>query len=112
MKYFCYLFSCYFLLLSLIPCSDIHEVNTSGSTIIANISTDEHSNCPHETEQDFCSPFCTCNCCGQLFTEAKFVKFASFALIMRFLKEKSTFTYLENWSNYDFKDFFQPPQVA
>jgi hypothetical protein len=94
------------------PCTDIHDVSTSESTIVANISTNSHSNCPHETEQDFCSPFCTCNCCGQLFTEAKFVKFTSFEpILLRFFKEKSTFSYLAKWSNCDLKEFFQPPQV-
>jgi hypothetical protein len=68
MKFFCYIFSLYFLALSIVPCTDIHAMNGSESAELASFSTDSHENCPHENGSDFCSPFCVCSCCGQNFT--------------------------------------------
>jgi hypothetical protein len=56
------LFLClYFMLLSVMPCSDAVECTESINTTIA--ALDDHGNHSHEAE--LCSPFCICLCCGQ-----------------------------------------------
>jgi hypothetical protein len=47
------------LTLSLVPCSD--AMNECKPKVI----THEESSHSHKTDHDdFCSPFCSCNCCG------------------------------------------------
>ena len=111
MKYFCYIFSLYFLALSVMPCSDIHDMNSSVGSEFASISTDNHSNCPHEEEQDFCSPFCVCSCCGQFFVATRLPKLSFHLPIIRNFKEKSCFLFSENWQSDYLKSIFRPPQV-
>jgi hypothetical protein len=56
------LFLClYFMLLSVMPCSDVEECTESINTSIA--ALESHGDHSHEAE--LCSPFCVCLCCGQ-----------------------------------------------
>jgi len=48
------------------PCADIHAYVVSGVNPTSAITTQDHNDCPHEKDSDFCSPFCICNCCGQV----------------------------------------------
>lgn len=60
MKCFLAIFSVYFLALSLMPCTDALGMNAQNTSNIE--ITKAHNN---ETEHnDFCSPFCICNCCN------------------------------------------------
>ena len=67
MKLISYILSIYMLVLALVPCSDgidfIHG-NCDSSTEIADNS---HNHSDHD-HQDLCTPFCTCTCCGSMFT--------------------------------------------
>lgn len=114
MKYFCYLFSLYFLVLSAMPCTDIHNLNTSVRDEYASIFTDNHSNCPHEAEPDFCSPFCVCSCCGQLFVaiQLPIPEFRFQLRMIRNSKEKNDFLFAQYWQNHDLKSIFRPPQLG
>lgn len=111
MKYFCYIFSLYFLALSVMPCSDIHDMNSSAGTELASISADEHSNCPHE-KQDFCSPFCDCACCGMTINfQVAFhftTKFPSIPLPI----VSENFSYQSPNSLQYLQAVFQPPQIG
>jgi hypothetical protein len=91
------------------PCTDIHDMNTSAGSELANISTDNHSTCPHE--QDFCSPFCVCSCCGQLFVLTQLPNFSPALPIIHNYKEKTCFLFSENWQSNYLKSIFRPPQV-
>ena len=93
------------------PCTDIHDMNSSVGSEFASISTDNHSNCPHEEEQDFCSPFCVCSCCGQFFVATRLPKLSFHLPIIRNFKEKSCFLFSENWQSDYLKSIFRPPQV-
>lgn len=93
------------------PCTDIHDMNTSVGNEFASISADEHSNCPHE-KQDFCSPFCDCACCGMTI---------SFQLIFHFNTKFQSFPFLIVTENFSYQSFhslqylqgvFQPPQIG
>lgn len=61
-KFLAILFSAYILLLNCIPCSDQENWQNENSEQTYQTTTD-HSD--HNHEADFCSPFCTCSCCGQ-----------------------------------------------
>lgn len=71
-KWLCHIFNIYLLVMACIPCTDIHakEVLTKN---ISSISIDTHKNCPHETEDDNCSPFCICSCCGHTLTITPYI---------------------------------------
>lgn len=62
------MFNIYLLVMACIPCTDIHAKEVLTSPNINLISIDKHTNCPHETEDDNCSPFCICSCCGHTLT--------------------------------------------
>lgn len=51
----------YFMLLSIMPCSDVEECMSASQTSISALT--DHGNHSHESEM--CSPFCVCACCGQ-----------------------------------------------
>lgn len=60
-KFLTILFSVYILFLNCIPCSDQENCQKLSSEQTYTATTD-HSDHQHDT--DFCSPFCTCSCCG------------------------------------------------
>lgn len=64
MRPFVIIFAFYILALSIMPCSDVHNdcVKTENQ-----ITQNENHN--HKSDHnDFCSPFCTCNCCQTVMT--------------------------------------------
>ncbi|MEI9955372.1 MAG: DUF6660 family protein [Ferruginibacter sp.] len=74
MKLLAILFSFYILLLPALPCRDSKECNTDKQTVM--IQPDNHDQ--HHHEDEGCSPFCSCACCGQTFAP-------SFSLIKQLL---------------------------
>ncbi|MHB8259029.1 MAG: DUF6660 family protein [Bacteroidia bacterium] len=61
MKLFCFLFSTYILLLCSMPCTDICNENKDD---IIKCEILENPVNPHENET--CTPFCNCFCCGSI----------------------------------------------
>jgi hypothetical protein len=61
MKLFHVFLSIYILVLSSLSCTDVDDI--SSKKITTEISTGQSSN-PHEDET--CSPFCICACCGSM----------------------------------------------
>lgn len=60
LKFFNYIFSLYILCLSVLPCADRAECNVFEKDKA--VSSTEHSD--HNLEDEQCSPFCICSCCG------------------------------------------------
>ncbi len=60
MKIISFIFSFYFFTLAIIPCCDETECNELEQTTIA--QSQDHST--HQHENEICSPFCICSCCG------------------------------------------------
>lgn len=60
MKWIAILLSVYLMALSNMPCADM-EVNSAMHKTAQFSSEDNHS---HDKDNDLCSPFCACNCCG------------------------------------------------
>src|SRR5687767_2855298 len=55
-------FSIYLLCLAVCPCSDQNTCEDEVKAGVAMNTTDGHEHSPDE--QDFCSPFCICQCCS------------------------------------------------
>ncbi|WET03165.1 DUF6660 family protein [Flavobacterium sp. YJ01] len=60
MKWIAIILSVYLMALSNMPCADM-EVNSAMHKTAQFSSEENHS---HDKENDLCSPFCACNCCG------------------------------------------------
>lgn len=60
MKWITILLSIYLMALSNMPCADM-EVNSVAHKTAQFSSEANHT---HDKQNDLCSPFCTCNCCG------------------------------------------------
>ena len=71
MKWFCYLFSFYILLLSGLPCTDGNcdqlEQRTQGNPSTSMVAA-SHSGIPQKHDFDSCSPLCTCQRCATHYT--------------------------------------------
>ena len=105
MKWVSFMLCIYFMLLSVMPCSDGEECNAPIQTSISAI--DDHGNHSHESEM--CSPFCTCLCCGQ------FVSTASDEASISQLKFHSTPTLAIYQSGFSLEvdlAIWQPPKIS
>jgi hypothetical protein len=107
-KFLNYILSIYLVALSCLPCADI-EVSSAAhkATEIAS-NHDDHS---HNKENDLCSPFCICNCCGQQilnFSQEIAPQFRKIAteITTQIPAYKSILT-----SNF-YGSIWQPPQIA
>ncbi|MDX2190448.1 MAG: DUF6660 family protein [Bacteroidota bacterium] len=89
--------------LSVLPCSDNENCNQEK----LGLATD-HSN--HQHEEDFCTPFCVCSCCGSIgFTIS--VPFFDIQ-ITRYEISKTTIPYYSDLSSSYFYSFWQPPKLS
>ncbi|MGJ1265162.1 DUF6660 family protein [Sphingobacterium spiritivorum] len=65
MKIFVFIFSVYMLGMSILPCTDALYECTANNNQLVEIGLSHEDN--HKTEhKDFCSPFCSCQCCGTI----------------------------------------------
>ncbi|KLT66574.1 DUF6660 family protein [Pedobacter sp. BMA] len=62
MKFFAYLFSACFILLSCLSCKDSENFAEYKKDRPVYSVLKNHG---HQAQQDNCSPLCSCNCCGQ-----------------------------------------------
>lgn len=108
MKLITILFSVYIIALSCLPCADV-EVNS-----LAHASSDhktEKENHSHDKENDLCSPFCDCNCCGpQVLTHFAEVAFA-FDTITVLIKSPIP-TYKSIIASNFCGSIWQPPKIV
>ncbi len=67
MRLFSFILSIYVLALSVVPCSDgiAHKLDDVDANI--EVSQTEHDHNPSD-HSDYCTPFCSCSCCGSLTT--------------------------------------------
>ena len=103
-----FILSVYLIVLSCLPCADL-KVNTT-----ANISTEvlaNHDKHAHDNEIDLCSPFCSCNCCGQQILN--FNQEITFVFNKIFLKISTQIpTYKPIFTSNFYGSIWQPPQIA
>ncbi|MET2995102.1 DUF6660 family protein [Flavobacterium columnare] len=101
--------SVYFLILSGLPCLDmIEDERSMAQSITTNLQDKNHSH----TDDDLCSPFCVCNCCGtQILVYQSIISydFETFSIINTKNKEslyKSVF-----YTNF-YNSIWQPPKIV
>jgi len=104
-KFLAFILSIYILGLSFVTCND-NDIpdNTSNNDIVHVLKSDQHSD---SGETDFCSPFCSCQCCQ--------ININTVALISYDVISLDIFTTIFSHPNQLAQDvtysFFQPPQV-
>ncbi|MCR4029918.1 MULTISPECIES: DUF6660 family protein [Flavobacterium] len=107
MKWIAILMSIYLMVLSNMPCADM-EVNSAMHKTVQFASEDNHS---HDKDNDLCSPFCACNCCG-----AQVLSYEA-PLSFEFPKPYTQISIpLPSYNSVFISDFFgsiwQPPQIV
>ncbi len=60
MKIFNIIFAFFFLFLSTVPCDDAKAEDACGTEVHLHSAADQDHD---HSEADFCSPFCSCQCC-------------------------------------------------
>ncbi|MGQ7947352.1 DUF6660 family protein [Flavobacterium sp. WC2509] len=107
MKWIAIILSIYLITLSSMPCADL-EVNSSVHKTAQFSSEENHS---HDKQNDLCSPFCTCNCCGaQVLSYQANIVFGLSTIPAVIIKALPTYKSIL-YSNF-FGSIWQPPQIA
>ena len=95
-------------MLTAYPCADKHKDVSTNSCHTQTSSQHNHS---HETDNDLCSPFCVCNCCGQ--QTLTFLEIQSFQFLIHFQEIKSSISFYKSTSFSNFYgSIWQPPQLV
>lgn len=108
MKQFLRIFCLYLFALSCLPCSDGehgHEaLSSGGETTVLAASQD----CPssHEHCTDFCSPLCTCACCGSIVLNLGLEMLSAQAAVTH---NTLSFSYQSPFSAVHRQTLFRPP---
>ena len=91
------------VLLTALPCDDVNTFNVSQIEFNAN-----HSDNDTESDFDFCTPFCSCNCCSTIVISPNSNQYTSIIEIP-FPVLNSRYNAL--FSSNALSGLFQPPQV-
>jgi hypothetical protein len=104
MKWSTFLLGMYILLLSFLPCADSKECTAFGEQRISALAGHEG----HNHQQESCTPFCICACCG---TVTFFQQVTLFPVPHTQLQERPEFHNVLSFHSYDFHTVWQPPQL-
>lgn len=108
MKFLNIILSIYLVALSCLPCADM-EVNSAGHSLVAHQSeTGSHS---HDKENDLCSPFCSCNCCGSQIVSYFNITTLNFNVVSKNIKTQLP-PYTSQFASNFYGSIWQPPQIA
>ena len=101
--------SLYVFALAAMPCADFESDSLAHENITHTTNgTDNHS---HDKNKDLCSPFCICNCCGQLtLTYVPAITFEFQRQIEEIITSQPTYTSILNSDFYG--SIWQPPQLV
>jgi len=105
MKFFTLIFSVYILALSILPCGDQRDCNQSEQTAIT--ATTDHEN--HNHEQETCTPFCICACCGSVFSNLYYP--ATLSLFVP-TSSKNLPVYQNAFVREIYFNIWQPPKIS
>jgi hypothetical protein len=101
MRLFAFILSLFVLTLSFVPCTD----NETCEEHDTELGADHHD---HEGDEDTCSPFCSCVCCG---VQGIVVYTFHFSFIeTEPITASACSNYVTSESNY-FYSFWQPPKL-
>lgn len=94
------------LVLSCLTCGDVTELQTIDGARISYSSVNNNQN---HTDTDYCSPLCTCNCCGQPL--AFNLKSITIKILKPALKTQKIIGYKEQFVSDFPQSIWQPPKL-
>ena len=104
MKWFVYIFSCYLLAITCLPCADT-DCKEETVTVIATTHQDEH----HQgDEEKSCSPFCYCSCCQTVCT----TKYFPIVMLVPFQSDKKEQSVIHSVLQDNPSAIWQPPKIG
>ncbi|WPR71215.1 DUF6660 family protein [Flavobacterium sp. NG2] len=108
MKMLNIIFSIYLVVLSCLPCADKLADSLAHQAEIHSTTDAEHS---HDVDNDLCSPFCVCSCCG--FHTLTYVAVVPTLVTVLFEEIKSSHSFYTSIASSNFfGSIWQPPQIA
>ncbi len=110
MKLLNYILSIYLIALSCLPCADM-EVSSAAHKVVEISSNHDEKSHNHDKENDLCSPFCSCNCCGSQIVSYFKVSNFSFAIVSKNIKTQLP-SYTSKFASNFYGSIWQPPQIA
>jgi hypothetical protein len=100
-----FLLSFYILLLPCLPCNDNESCSNKATTTI----TQSKQNKEQHHENEACSPFCSCACCGQIFLSTAPIVSFSVSNNFNIVNEQYFYTSVSIPFNF-FGNIWQPPK--
>jgi len=97
----------YILVLSVVPCSDVHNVCNDKSTKKELTQNHDHK----QDQDDNCSPFCTCACCAASVIAVDFKPFKLKKPTAFSISQKVSIRNFSFLSNF-YGNIWQPPKIA
>jgi hypothetical protein len=70
-----------------------------------------HDNHAHDKENDLCSPFCNCNCCGSQIVSCFKVSSFNFRIVSKSIKTQLP-SYTSKFTSNFYGSIWQPPQIV
>lgn len=107
MKWIAIVMSIYLMALSNMPCADM-EVNSAMHKTAQFSSEENHS---HDKDNDLCSPFCACNCCGAQVLSYQIAASFEFPVASHLISIPSP-SYNSVFICNFYGSIWQPPQIA
>ncbi|WP_415324909.1 DUF6660 family protein [Chryseobacterium sp. MMS23-Vi53] len=102
------LLTIYFMVLSLVPCSDVHAQSPSINEVLqVTFQTDTHS----KDKSDVCSPLCSCNCCQITVTSFKSDPLIEFPEQVQAYFSKKILFRKNNFAYQVYDHIWQPPKI-
>ncbi|WP_228443006.1 DUF6660 family protein [Chryseobacterium nematophagum] len=107
MNLFRFILALYFMVLTVMPCQDVHK-QSSSSKMDFTLNMEE----PHSRDkEDICSPLCICNCCQIAATAFKMQKLIEFPeQIQTYFSTKILFQ-KNNFAYQMYDHIWQPPKI-
>lgn len=107
MKVFALFMAFYILVLSAVPCNDVHNDCNDSNTKTELTQNHDH----HQDQDDNCTPFCTCTCCSASVIALDFVPFQIKNPTVFRISEKVSLRNFSFISNF-FGSIWQPPKIS
>lgn len=87
------------------------EVSSAAHKKIEIADNHDEKSHSHDKENDLCSPFCSCNCCGsQIVSYFKIINY-SFDFFSKSIKTQLP-TYTSKFASNFYGSIWQPPQIV
>lgn len=107
MSLFRFILALYFMVLTIMPCNDVHQQSGSSKTEQFSNIEESHS----KDKGDICSPLCICNCCQITVTAFKIEPLIAFPEQIQFYFSKKILFQKNNFAYQVYDHIWQPPKI-